>query len=31
MRLVRDDIATRVQRLASELNTSVAQPDKEIR
>jgi arsenate-mycothiol transferase len=31
MRLVRDDIATRVQRLAPELNLSVAQPDKEIR
>ena len=31
MRLVRDDIATRVQRLAPELNPSVAQPDKEIR
>jgi arsenate-mycothiol transferase len=31
MRLVRADIATRVQRLATELNPSVAQPDKEIR
>jgi arsenate-mycothiol transferase len=31
MRLVRDDIANRVQRLATELNPSVAQPDKEIR
>ena len=31
MRLVRDDIATRVQRLFLELNPSVAQPDKEIR
>lgn len=31
MRLVRDDIATHVQRLAPELNPSVAQPDQEIR
>ncbi len=31
MRLVRDDIANRVQRLATELNPSVAQTDKEIR
>ncbi|KKE98359.1 low molecular weight phosphatase family protein [Mycolicibacterium obuense] len=31
MRLIRDDIATRVQRLAHELNPSVPQPDKEIR
>lgn len=31
MRLVRDDIATRVQRLAHELNPSVPQPEKEIR
>lgn len=31
MRLIRDDIAARVQRLAHELNPAVAQPDKEIR
>ena len=31
MRLIRDDIAGRVQRLAHELNPAVAQPDKEIR
>jgi arsenate-mycothiol transferase len=31
MRLIRDDIATRVQRLAHELNPSVPQPEKEIR
>lgn len=31
MRLVRDDIATRVQRLADQLNQSVPQPEKEIR
>ena len=31
MRLVRDDIATRVQHLAHELNSSVPQPEKEIR
>lgn len=29
MRLVRDDIAARVQRLAHEMNPSVAQPEKE--
>ena len=31
MRLIRDDIAARVQDLAHELNPSVSQPDKEIR
>lgn len=31
MRLIRDDIAARVQHLATELNPAVAQPDKEIR
>jgi arsenate-mycothiol transferase len=31
MRLVRDDIATRVQRLAEQLNRTVPQPEKEIR
>ncbi len=31
MRLIRDDIAARVQHLAHELNPSVPQPDKEIR
>jgi arsenate-mycothiol transferase len=31
MRLVRDDIAARVQHLAHELNSSVPQPEKEIR
>ena len=31
MRLVRDDIATRVQQLDHELNSSVPQPEKEIR
>jgi predicted transcriptional regulator len=29
--LVRDDIATRVQRLAEQLNRTVPQPEKEIR
>ena len=31
MRLVRDDIATRVRRLAEQLNPPVPQPEKEIR
>jgi arsenate-mycothiol transferase len=31
MRLIRDDIDTRVQRLAEQLNPPVPQPDKEIR